>query len=81
MSKVREDSLNCITNEEEREPMTNISGKTRRILIKKEHSSNRHSFTSRQVIISFNDCKAVNYEALLSGIEQNCLIAEVRILL
>lgn len=81
MSKVREDGLCCLTNEGERKPMTNISGNTCHILIKKEHSSNPHSFTSRQVSISFNDCKAVHYEALLSGIEQNCLIAEVRTLL
>lgn len=81
MSKVREDGLYCIKNEEERKPMTSISGNTRCILIKKEHSSNPPSFTSRQVSISFNDCKAVHYEALSSGIEQNSLISEVRTLL
>lgn len=60
--------------------MTNISGNTRHILIKKEHSSNPHSFTSRQVSVSFNDCKAVRYVALVSGIERNSLIDEVRTL-
>lgn len=45
--------------------MKNILGNTRHILIKKEHSSNPHSFTSRQVSVSFNDCKAIRYVALV----------------